>query len=80
MRFYPEPAECGVQLERTDEHAEARGRYRAIGKAHEVVSNKWKQERPEDYHRRLAPPVKHDPLYRPLMPSETEIPYIPGTG
>ncbi|QLD89605.1 hypothetical protein HWV07_11415 [Natronomonas salina] len=41
-------------------------------KAHEVVSNKWKRERPEDYHRRLAPPVKHDSLYRPLMPSEIE--------
>lgn len=72
MRFNPEPAECGVQLERTDEHAEARGRCRTIGEGPRNGIDKWKQEWLEDYHRRLAPPAQHNPLYRPLMPSEIE--------
>ena len=39
--------------------------------AHENTLKQWKEEKQERFDR-LAPPVREDPLYRPLAPSPTE--------
>lgn len=39
--------------------------------AHERTLERWKQEKPEQI-KRLAPPVRADPIYRPLAPTQIE--------
>lgn len=39
--------------------------------AHETILKQWRKKKPEQL-RKLAPPVRADPIYRPLAPSSTE--------